>query len=63
MLLLVRVSLQVAGIPPVVDFHPGFGSLLEVISQRTFVGLSTFASISDLAVGSIFAVAGISAIG
>ena len=40
----------VAGFPLVVDFHPVFGSLLEVISQRTFVGLSTFASISALAV-------------
>jgi hypothetical protein len=57
----------VACIPAVVDFHLGFCSLLEVISRRTFVGLSTFASISAfagvpaLAVGSIFAVTGISA--
>ncbi len=44
-------------------FPTVFGALLEVNSQRNFVGLSTFASISALAVGSIFAVAGISAIG
>ncbi len=52
----VACILPVASFPLVVDFHPVFGSLLEVISQRTFVCLSTFASNSSLAVRSIFAV-------